>query len=108
MSILEKDKVDGIALKNNDTIVLMISDHLDWSDEYAHLVMLQEKINAYIGFCESEQYTQIYTDFKAENFVFEIHFLHKITDKAHGFLNQVQTQLSETVFSIEYNISADN
>lgn len=108
MSVLQNDKIDGIALKNNDTVVLMISDHLDWNDEYSHLVMLQEKINAYIGFCESEQYTQIYKNFKAEHFIFEIHFLHKPTDKAHEFLTQVQSQLNETVFSIEYNISDDN
>lgn len=108
MSVLEKDKVDGIALKNNTTIVLMISDHLDWSDEYSHLLILQEKINAYIGFCENKQYSQIYKDIKIEKFVFEIHFLYEITDKAREFLTQVQNQLCEADFLIEYNISSNN
>jgi len=41
---------------------LLITDHLEWSDEVNHLLVLQEKINAYIGFCENHQYNQVYTN----------------------------------------------
>lgn len=47
MSVLDRETVDGMALdKDGKGIRLFISDHLDWSDEYNHLLVLQEKINA--------------------------------------------------------------
>ena len=49
MSIVDNKTVDGIALTDdNNGIILLIADHMDWRDEYQHLVMLQEKINVYI------------------------------------------------------------
>lgn len=35
--------------------LLIISDHLDWSDPVAHLNLLQLKLNAYIGFIKNGQ-----------------------------------------------------
>ena len=55
MSVVESGAVDGIGLAENETMKMLITDHLDWQDEYKHLLILQEKINAYIGFCESGQ-----------------------------------------------------
>lgn len=50
MSIVDNKTVDGIALTDdNNGIILLIADHMDWRDEYQHLVMLQEKINVYIS-----------------------------------------------------------
>ena len=68
MSIVDNKTVDGIALTDdNNGIILLIADHMDWRDEYQHLVMLQEKINVYITFLEQKQYEDIY---KGENIVF--------------------------------------
>lgn len=54
MSIIDKDKIDSIGInKDNGKVILEISDHLDWSCEYEHLVMLQDKINSYLSFIES-------------------------------------------------------
>ncbi|WP_334291669.1 DUF6572 domain-containing protein [Lachnobacterium bovis] len=63
-------------------IVLLITDHVDWSDEYQHLVMLQEKINVYITFLEQKQYEKIYKGEEIEYGVIEIHFLHNLTVNA--------------------------
>lgn len=44
MSVLDRKIVDGMALdKKGKGIRLFIADHLDWSDEYNHLLVLQEK-----------------------------------------------------------------
>lgn len=51
MSVVDNKTVDGIALTSDKNgIILLITDHLDWNDEYQHLMILQEKINAYIFF----------------------------------------------------------
>ena len=55
MSVVDNKTIDGVALTNDKNgIILLIADHLDWSDEYQHLMMLQRKINVYITFLERE------------------------------------------------------
>ena len=103
MSIVDNKTVDGIALTDdNNGIILLIADHMDWRDEYQHLVMLQEKINVYITFLEQKQYEDIY---KGENITYgiiEIHFLYNLTANAEKFLQSVQNQVAELGVKIQY------
>lgn len=106
MSVLEKEVVDGVAWdKKENAIRLLITDHLDWSDEYNHLLLLQEKINAYIAFCEQRQYNQIYENILVEYAIIEIHFKYNPMLKAMDFLEQVQRQINEFGITIECHIS---
>lgn len=96
MSIVDNKTVDGIALTDdNNGIILLIADHMDWRDEYQHLVMLQEKINVYITFLEQKQYEDIY---KGENITYGI------TEK---FLQSVQNQVAELGVKIQYCVSQE-
>ena len=93
MSVLDRESVDGLALaQEGQELRLLIADHLDWNNEYDHLVALQEKINAYIDFCEDHQYRQVYPDAAIKYAVFGIHFQHEPTKKAWSFLERVQSQ----------------
>ena len=57
MSVLDSGTIDGMATdENGKALILLISDHLDWKNEYDHLLRLQEKINSYITFCEEHQW----------------------------------------------------
>ena len=106
MSVLEKETIDGMALDQNGKVLrLLITDHIDWNDEYRHLVALQEKINAYIGFCEDRQYRQVYKDAPIESAVFEIHFRFEPTKKGWTFLEQVQRQINEMGIMLECHIT---
>ena len=60
MSIDETDKIDLMFTdKENTRVDLVISDHLDWEEEEGeHLLLLQDKINAYLHFIESGQLAQ--------------------------------------------------
>ncbi len=109
MSIVDKNVIDGIALTdNNAVLVMLLSDHLDWKDEYNHLLMLQEKINCYISFFENEQYKDNYPNYKISSGIIEIHFMHNITSNTLKFLKVVQTQISEIGIKIQYFIEDDN
>ena len=109
MSVLDRNTVDGMALdKDGKGIRLLIADHLDWSNEYHHLLALQEKINAYIAFCEDRQYNQVYKDILVEYAILEIHFKYEPTMKAMNFLEQVQRQINEIGIAIECHISEVN
>ena len=61
MAVDNSSQMDGIANdKENACLVLLITDHLNWDNEFEHLKILQDKINAYVAFIESEQYDEIY------------------------------------------------
>lgn len=101
MSVVDVNVVDGCALDKNGCLILMISDHLDWDDEYQHLITLQAKINAYIAFCESGQYLNIYPNEEIRYALIEIHCEYSPTKNAIAFLNQVQEQVGELGVKIE-------
>lgn len=43
MSVVETDKIDGIGISNDgQRFILLMTDHIDWSHEYEHLIQLQK------------------------------------------------------------------
>lgn len=61
MSVDDLNVIDAVATDAHDgTILLVIFDGWDWSDEWEHLNVLQDKINLYLRFVESGQIYQEY------------------------------------------------
>ncbi len=106
MSISESNIVDGIGLSEDGALVMLITDHLDWENENEHLYTLQNKMNAYISYCESGQYKQFSGDAEVKYSIFEIHFLYEPTETALEFLNNVQEQIGGMGIKIECHISS--
>ena len=110
MAIENANIIDGIGIdKEMNAIRLLLTDHLLWEgegelSEYEHLMLLQDKINAYISYLESKQYKKNYPDEEFSMAVIEIHFQHAITDNCEKFLNAVQSQLGEIGIKIEAQI----
>lgn len=96
MSVIDINKVDGIGKsKNDEELIFLITDHLDWSNEYEHLKILQDKINAYIEFIESKQFISIYPDDNFNTYVIEVHFKYDITENCFKFLDTVANQVEK-------------
>ncbi|MGZ3275423.1 MAG: DUF6572 domain-containing protein [Caulobacteraceae bacterium] len=56
MTIESELQIDAMGLETSSgTVVLTISDHLDWTDASNHLQVLERKVNAYLSFIESGQ-----------------------------------------------------
>ena len=63
MTVDEAGTVDAIGLEDETgKVVLTIADHLDWSDETGHALKLQEKLNRYLSFIESEEIFDAYPE----------------------------------------------
>lgn len=60
MSIDQLDKIDIISTDKQGETVLYIADHFEWMEEEKHLLLLQDKINAYLQFIESGQIFEEY------------------------------------------------
>lgn len=105
MSILDKNKIDSIGInKDNENVMLGISDHLDWSNEYEHLIMLQDKINSYLNFIESGEIYESYPKAKDRNIEIILYAKYDITEKAEEFLNVVYNSIVEAGFSLSCEI----
>lgn len=103
MSIIDKKKIDAIGTnKSGDELLLMITDHLEWNNEYEHLIILQDKINSYFAYIEAKEYNDIYPNKEFKSYIIEIHFKYKITDKCRQFLEIAQKQAEE--FNIRFTI----
>jgi hypothetical protein len=96
LSIENPLSIDGIATNDDGTMLIMLlSDGADWQDEHRHLIMLQNKINAYAEFVESKQYISSFPNANPESFVFQLHFLHNPPDNANKFLHVAQENLAQ-------------
>lgn len=99
--------IDGIAIdKNSKSVCLLLTDHLAWSgndalSEYDHLMLLQDKMNAYISYLETRQYEEQYPEEEIVMATIEIHFKYDITENCEKFLNTVQTQIEQYQIKIE-------
>lgn len=105
MSIIDSDKVDGMGKRNNE-LILLITDHLEWENEYEHLLILQNKINSYLGFIETKQYKETYPNTDFDNYVIEIHFLNDISKNCLKLLDVIANQVEE--FNIKIRINSKN
>jgi hypothetical protein len=61
VALEQPNQVDAMGVERaTGHAVLTIADAWDWSDEQGHLSALQEKLNAYFAFIESEEVWQSY------------------------------------------------
>ncbi len=111
MAIDNANVIDGMAIdKNRKALRLLLTDHFAWNgnntlSEYDHLILLQEKINAYIRYLETKQYEEQYPKEEIVMAIIEIHFKYDITENCEKFLNTVQNQIGQYGIKIEAHIS---
>lgn len=90
MSICEFDVVDGAGVQN-DSLILMITDHLDWIsiDEETHMNMLVKKINAYLDFIEGRQYQKTYPNIAFKRFIIDVRCKYEVPAKCVRYLEKL-------------------
>lgn len=94
MSIDKSGTVDAIGKEiASGKIVLTISDHLDWSEERAHLLALQDKVNTYLRFIEAGELIATYPDAEGRSLVIEIVARLPIPETGKRFLDQIRPVL---------------
>ncbi len=102
MSVADTNKIDGIGIsKDGNKLILLITDHLDWLNEYEHLIQLQNKMNSYIDFIGDQQYKEIYPNMIFSSFCIEVHFMHELTANCLKFINVISKQLADQNISID-------
>lgn len=108
MSIEQTNKVDSIGIdKITGECVLTISDHLDWTNNTDHYLLLQEKINSYLAFIESGEIIEVYPKAKDKKIRIDIIFKYEPSDTK--VLNLLKTKLNELGFGFKtQHLQKDN
>ena len=107
MSVVETNKIDAMGIsKDKRSLILMLSDHLDWENEANHLYLLQEKINAYLGFIETKQYEKIYSN-KFESYIIDIRSKFAETGNCRKFIEVVNRQIDKYGISIIVSVEGN-
>lgn len=88
MSITEKEKIDIIGIEKDKFVVLTITDHLNWSDPFYHICLLEDKINAYLEFIERGQIDEDYPEYKGKEIVIEIVSMYPFNDEGLEFVKK--------------------
>jgi len=104
MSIEQVGVVDAIGVdKETGQVFLTISDHLEWSDE--HLLLLQEKLNLYIGFVESGELLEVYPDSEGREVVINVICKYPPDVRGKDFLNRVAAVVEQVGAGFAFQVS---
>jgi len=103
MSIEQSEVVDFIGTdKVTGSVTLVISDHLDWSDEHTHLVLLQDKINSYLRFIESGEITEAFPQAVGKKVEIEIVGKYELVAAGEDFLVEAGQIVRRAGFSLRF------
>ena len=105
MSVTQIDKIDFISLREGtNSVVLTISDHLDWTDTDEHLQVLQDKINTYLNFCESGEIFESYPKAKDKDIVIEIKGKYPLNCEGNEFYEHAKSVIREAGFELVFKL----
>lgn len=91
MSVDQAHVVDAIGVdKVTGDLVLTISDHLEWTgNDNEHLLLLQEKLNTYLGFVEGGEIFKTYPDAKGRVVLIDVVCKFPLNQEAENFYSHV-------------------
>lgn len=106
MSIEQTNTVDIASVdRDSGDFLLTISDHLPWDrEENQHILLLQEKINAYLRFVESGEMMNKYPDANGRNIVINVVSKFPLSVKAYAFFKQAETAISAAGFDLRFSL----
>lgn len=108
MSIEDTNVIDVIASDSEGFVVLAISDHLSWSDDpLRHMWLLQEKLNKYLAFLESEEIYDSYPHYRGQPVKIRVVAKYPLTDGAADFYKKVTPVVEGAGFGFEFKLLAD-
>lgn len=103
LNIEKTDIIDGLAYdKESFTLILLLADGMDWLDENRHLLLLQEKLNTYIGYIDTKQYAEKYPEVR--KIELRVSFLFKEPDMCRYLLERAEMVLADIFGDVEFKI----
>jgi hypothetical protein len=92
MSIEQADVIDGIGVRPDGAVEMLISDHLDW-DDGRHLQLLAAKVEAYANSALSGELVQSYPAAEGKQVCIKLVWQHVPNAGAAQFFEALEGQL---------------
>lgn len=97
MTIEETQVIDVMSIsKDSSTAIMTISDHLDWKNEEEHMLLLQNKINSYLGTVENGELYEVYPESKGKKIEIRICAKYNLTYNAQEFVRKVKKIIEDS------------
>jgi len=108
MSLEKTNVIDFVSIgKITGVVNLTLVDPLDWNDEGRHLVLLQDKINAYIRFIESGEILKSYSASVGRKYSINIVAQYEPTKEGFKFLSLVRNSIESAGFGFKFELRPD-
>lgn len=105
MPIDKSDKVDLLGIdKSTGVVRLTISDHLDWTHEFEHLQLLQDKLNSYLRFIESGEMYAALPETVGRSIEIAVVLNYEPSPTAELFLTKARTAIEVAGFRLSWRV----
>ena len=106
MSVDQTDTIDFATVDNaSGDLWLTISDHLPWDEnEGNHLILLQNKLNAYLRFIESGEVVEKVPDAEGRHIVINLVGKFPMSQKAASFFEKARTAIQGAGFRLQFSL----
>lgn len=99
-NIEKTDTIDGLAYEQDtSSLILLLTDGMDWSDMNRHLLLLQDKLNTYIWYIDSGQYKEKYPNVKSVEL--RVSFLFEEPEICHNLLERAKQVFVDVFENVE-------
>ena len=110
MSVEQTDTIDFATIdKASSDLWLTISDHLPWDEnEGIHLVLLQNKLNAYLRFIESGEALKQVPAAEGRSVVINLVGKFPLSQKAGAFFEKARATIEGAGFRLQFVLMRPN
>jgi hypothetical protein len=103
MPVDDLSMIDFVAIKaNTGEAVLVIGDHLEWDENNEHLLILQNKINAYLEGIENGSLYEGYPEAENRNIVIEVKAKYEPNESGRVFLERTERDLKAAGYGFSF------
>jgi hypothetical protein len=106
MSIEDTELVDAIGVDPTGKLVMTIADNLDWTDERAHLLALQNKLNVYLHAIQNGDLVNSYPDASGRSVVIEVVSEVAMPELGRRFLEHVAAEAKKIGVEVRTRVGA--
>jgi hypothetical protein len=96
------DLVDIVSVDAIGSVVLTVSDHLDWLESGQHQLTLQKKFNRYLAFVESGEILDAYPDAKGRSVILRVVTQYDPDPGGIEFLRRAKTVIEQAGLEFQH------
>ena len=104
MAVENLEVIDVVSIDLYGRAVLTISDELKWDDGNEHLLVLQNKINAYLNAIEGGGLYENYPNAEGRDIIINVVAKYKPTAEAKAFLRKAEEILEAAGYGFAFSV----